>query len=49
MQKEIECPCGATIRADDENELVAQAQKHAKESHDMELSSEQALSMARPV
>ena len=49
MQKEIECPCGFIIQADDEDELVARAQKHAKESHDMELSSEQALSMARPV
>jgi predicted small metal-binding protein len=49
LQKEIECPCGFIIRADDEDELVAKAQKHAKESHDMELSSEQALSMARPV
>lgn len=49
MKKEIECPCGYTIRADDEDELVEKAQQHAKESHEMELSSDQALSMARPV
>lgn len=49
MQKEIECPCGYVIRADNEDELVEKAQKHAKESHDMELSPDQARSMARPV
>jgi predicted small metal-binding protein len=49
MKKEIECPCGYVIRADDEEELVKRAQKHASESHGMELTSEQALEMARPV
>lgn len=48
MEKQIECPCGYVIRADDEDALVAQAQEHAKESHDMDLSREQALAMARP-
>ena len=49
MSKEIECPCGYVIRADNEGELVAKAQQHAKESHNMELSAEQALDMARPI
>lgn len=48
MDKLIECPCGYTIRAEDEEKLVAQAQQHAKEMHAMELISEQALAMAQP-
>ena len=46
--KRIECPCGFVIRADNDEELVAQAQAHAKASHQMELTSEQALAMASP-
>ena len=49
MSKEIECPCGYVIRADSEDELVAKAQQHAKEAHEMELSAEEALAMARPI
>ena len=45
--KVIECPCGAMIEGRDDND-VAQAQQHAKSTHDMDLSEEQALSMARP-
>lgn len=48
MEKEIRCPCGYVIRADSEEALVAEAQKHAKDAHDMDLSAEQALAMARP-
>jgi predicted small metal-binding protein len=48
MEKIIQCPCGFIIRADSEEKLVAAAQKHAKETHDMELTTEQALAMARP-
>jgi predicted small metal-binding protein len=48
MRKQIQCPCGYTIQAETEEQLVAEAQKHAKESHDMELSRDQALAMARP-
>lgn len=46
--KVIECPCGALIDGDSDQDVVAQAQEHAKTTHDMELSDEQALSMARP-
>ena len=48
MNKVIVCPCGFVLRADDESELVAQAQKHSTDVHDMELTEEQALAMARP-
>lgn len=46
--KVIECPCGAKIDGKSAEDAVAKAQTHAKETHDMELSNEQALSMARP-
>ena len=48
MTKVIQCPCGTVIRADNDEQLVAQAQRHAKEVHAMELSREQALAMATP-
>jgi predicted small metal-binding protein len=48
MEKEIHCPCGAVIRGETEEALVSEAQLHARESHDMELSREDALAMARP-
>lgn len=48
MRKVIQCPCGYVIRADDDESLVSSAQKHAKETHDMELTPEQALAMASP-
>lgn len=46
--KVIECPCGAVINGASTNDVVSQAQTHAKETHDMEMSQEQAESMARP-
>jgi len=48
MRKEIHCPCGYVIQAETEEKLVADAQQHAKEAHDMELSASDALAMARP-
>jgi predicted small metal-binding protein len=48
MTKVIQCPCGTVIRAGDDDKLVAQAQRHAKDVHAMELSREQALAMASP-
>lgn len=48
MEKVIQCPCGAVIRGASDDEVVARAQQHAREIHGMELSREQALSMARP-
>ena len=48
MKKVIQCPCGSVIEAPSEDEVVKKAQEHAKATHGMELSREQALSMARP-
>ena len=48
MTKEIVCPCGYVIRATDDETLVAQAQDHARKAHGMELTKDQALSMAQP-
>ena len=46
--KIIECPCGVRLEGDSDDDVVAKAQTHARENHEMELSREQALSMARP-
>lgn len=46
--KVIECPCGAVIDGESTEDVVSKAQTHAKETHDMELSDEQAQSIARP-
>ncbi len=44
----IECPCGALIEGKSSEDAVTKAQTHAKETHDMDLSYDQALAMARP-
>jgi hypothetical protein len=44
----IECPCGTVLRGTDEDAVVAEAQAHAESVHDMELTDEQARSMAHP-
>jgi predicted small metal-binding protein len=46
--KIIQCPCGYTLEGADDEKVVAAAQSHAQQTHDQELSREQALSMARP-
>ena len=48
MNKIIQCPCGSVIEGQNDDEVVKKAQEHAKTTHNMELSREQALSMARP-
>jgi predicted small metal-binding protein len=48
MDKVINCSCGVAIRGDDEAEIVATAQAHAREVHDLELSDEQATGMLQP-
>ena len=48
IRKVIQCPCGFVIEADGDDALVARAQDHARKEHGMELTSEQALAMARP-
>lgn len=44
----IECPCGTVLRGSDVQEVVREAQSHAKSVHDMDLTDEQANEMARP-
>ena len=48
MNKVIRCPCGFVVRADSDNALVAKAQEHAKQAHGMDLTPEEAMSMAQP-
>ncbi len=48
MQKVINCPCGYIVKAENDEQLVAKAQEHAKQVHQMDLTREQALAMARP-
>jgi predicted small metal-binding protein len=48
MKKVIQCPCGSVIEGQTDEEVVKKAQEHAKATHGMDLSKEQALAMARP-
>ena len=48
MAKIIRCPCGTVVRARDDESLVAEAQRHARDVHAMELTREQVLAMASP-
>ncbi len=48
MPKVIHCPCGYVVRAQSEDDLVRQAQEHARQIHSMTLTREEALAMARP-
>jgi predicted small metal-binding protein len=48
MTKVIQCPCGYSMREEDDDALVRSAQAHAKTAHGLELTREQALDMAKP-
>jgi predicted small metal-binding protein len=48
MAKAVSCPCGETIKADTDDELVRLVQAHGKAVHDQDISREDALSMAQP-
>ena len=48
VSKSVKCDCGFVVRADNDDKLVADLQKHAKEHHKMDLSREQVLAMAQP-
>jgi hypothetical protein len=48
MTKVIQCPCGYSMREQDDELLVQSAQAHAKAAHGLELTREQALAMAKP-
>lgn len=46
--KQVDCDCGKTIREENDEALVKAVQQHAREVHQMELTRDQVLSMARP-
>jgi hypothetical protein len=48
MEQVIECPCGTVLRGADLDDVIGQAQVHAHDVHDMDLSQQQATSMAHP-
>jgi predicted small metal-binding protein len=47
MAKIIQCDCGYVSRGETDDELVADAQQHAREVHGMEITREQVLAMAQ--
>jgi hypothetical protein len=46
MDKVLHCDCGFEARAEDEDDLVAEVRRHAREAHGMALSHEEALLLA---
>ena len=46
--KVINCDCGFVVRGKTDEELVKEAQKHAREVHGMEITREQVLAIAQP-
>lgn len=48
MAKVINCDCGFTVRGETDDELIANAQRHATEVHNLEITREQVLAMAEP-
>ena len=49
MAKAVNCPCGETMTADTDDELVKLVQDHGKDVNQQEVSREDALAMAQPV
>ena len=47
-QRSIKCPCGWSVTAEDDEELIRQVQQHAKEVHDQNPSREEILALAQP-
>jgi predicted small metal-binding protein len=48
MEMVISCDCGFSIRSSNEHELIAAAQRHAREVHGVSIAADQALAMAYP-
>jgi predicted small metal-binding protein len=46
VTKIIRCSCGYVVRADTDDRLVADAQRHAREVHNLAVTKEQVLAMA---
>ena len=47
MPKVFTCECGVVLRGDNDDDLVRNAQSHAREVHHIEITREQVLAMAR--
>ena len=48
MAKVVHCDCGYVARGESDEELIQDVQEHAKSVHDMDLSRDQILAMAKP-
>ena len=48
MTKVFTCECGVVIRGRNDEDLVQQAQRHARDVHQMQITRDQVLAMARP-
>jgi predicted small metal-binding protein len=48
MAKVINCECGFVVRGGDDDELVTNAQQHAKDAHNMDITRDQVLAIAEP-
>ena len=48
MAKVINCPCGLSVRAENDDELIRQVQQHAKDVHNMSPTRDEILAMAKP-
>jgi hypothetical protein len=46
VDKVIHCDCGFDARAEDDDRLVTEVQRHAREAHGMALSDDEALLLA---
>jgi hypothetical protein len=46
VEKRISCECGFEARAEDEDGLVAEVRRHARDAHGMALSQHEALLLA---
>jgi predicted small metal-binding protein len=48
MAKVINCDCGFVVQGADDAELIRNAQEHAREVHNVEITADQVLSLAVP-
>jgi Protein of unknown function (DUF1059) len=46
LKRALQCDCGFEARGEDEDGLVAEVQRHARDGHGMSLSSDEALLLA---
>ncbi len=49
MAKQVDCECGVTLVGADDDEIFAKVVDHAGNVHDMNVTRDQALAMARPI